>query len=213
MKCPNLLFNYYFPFYTQVCTGEKKYYYKVDTIIHISDNKGILLSISYKQNKVSEAKVCEVTDPKVLLNAKFDGTLIHYTAFAEEVNKVYRILSGAVRKLSSEKSYVKRLIFSYYFKHSNSVEIEIDYKSIRTQFDNFDYVIEDGRIKRPELPTSDDLSSYMKKLREAVNVIDTQTEYMEIDSSKFNESLNRIWKDFIEFFKSPKLIRKNEYTI
>lgn len=212
MKCPNLLFNYYFPFYTQVCTGEKKYYYKVDTIIHISDNKGILLSVGYKQKKVSEIRVCEVTDPKILLNAKFDGTLIHYTNFAKEVNKVYRTLSGAVRQLSPEKSYVKQLIFGCYFKHSDSIEIEINYKTIHLQFDNFDYVIKDGQRKRAKYTLSDD-DIYLKKLQEVVDVIDEKTKYIEIDNAKFNEKLDRVWESFIKFFESPKLIRKNEYKI
>lgn len=212
MKRPDLQYNYYYPFYTQSCIGEKKYYYKVDTIIHISDNKGILLSVGYKQKKVSEIKVCEVTDPKILLNARFDGTLIHYTDFAKVVNKVYRTLSGAVRELSPEKSYVKQLIFSYHFKHSDSVEIEIDYKNIHLKFDEFDYVIENGQRKRAKYTPSDD-DIYLKKLQEVVDVIDEKTKYIEIDNAKFNEKLDRVWESFIEFFESPKLIRKNEYKI
>lgn len=57
MERPDLSYNYYYPFYTQSCIGEKKYFYKVETVIHLSDKKGILLSISYKGKTMNEIKV------------------------------------------------------------------------------------------------------------------------------------------------------------
>ena len=112
MERPDLTFNYYYPFYTQSCTGEMKYFYRVETLIHLSDKKGFLLSISYKRKKPYEVEIKELNDPHILYDKRIKGELLHYTSFAKEVERVYRLLFGALKALSSCKSYKKTLIFT-----------------------------------------------------------------------------------------------------
>ena len=212
MKQPDLSYSYCYPFYTQVCSGQKRSFYKVETIMHMTDSRGILLSISYKQNKISEVRVNELANTDRLSYARESGTLIHYTAFAAEVNKVYRTLSGALRKLSPEKSYVKKLVFKNYFKYNSSIELEVDYKDIHATFGSFDYVIESGHIKRSKdaLVTDD---TVLNKLQAVVNAIDERTEFTEIDDQVFIQGVDLAWEYFTEYFKSPKFIKRNGYVL
>lgn len=215
MERPDLIYNYYFPYYTQSCMGEKKYFYNVETVIHLSDNRGILLNISYKRRKPYKVKVQELNDPHVLFDYREKRELIHYTTFAKEVAKLFNLLSSAVRQLSSEKAYKKVLIFTSYIKHNGNIEIELGFRDIRVTFDSFNYKIEAGRIKRTvntSLNTDDsEKNVLLKKLGEAVQAIDSQTKYIELDEEEFNDKLDRRWKYFIEYFKSPKFIKKSEY--
>ena len=70
MKQPDLSYSYCYPFYTQVCSGQKRSFYKVETIMHMTDSRGILLSISYKQNKISEVRVNELANTDRLSYAR-----------------------------------------------------------------------------------------------------------------------------------------------
>lgn len=212
MKLPDLNYNYYFPYYTQSCVGEKKSFYKQNTIIHISEDRGILLSISYKRKKPSEVEVKELNDCQALFDYRNRGELIHYTAFAKEVKKVFKLFSSAIRQLSSESAYKKTLIFTTYIKHNENVELELDFRKIHVEFNKFDYVVVNGQIKRKEnllLETSE----LLKNLSLAAIVIDSQTKYVELDEKEFNEKLNSFWDYFIEYFKSPKSIKKKEYVL
>ena len=214
MERPDLNYNYYYPFYTQSCTGEKKYSSKVETVIHLSEKRGILLSISYKQKKVYVIEVKELDDSHILYDEKNKGTLLHYAAFAEEVGKVYKLLSGVIRQLSSEQAYRKTLIFTSYVKHNKNIELKLGFRYIHITFDSFDYVIEEGRIKKSSnihSETSSEESVLLKKIGEVVMGIDSQTTYVEMSHEEFNERLDRSWNYFIEFFKSPKFIKKSEY--
>lgn len=208
MERPNLIFNYYYPFYTQCCIGTKKYYYKVETIVHLSDKRGVLLSISYKSKKPYEVEIKELDDSHTLFDKKDKGELIHYTSFAKEVEKVYRLLSGAKRQLASEKPYKKRFIFTTYLKHTQSVEIEIAFRDIHVTFDCSNYIIEAGRVKRNASSEEDGL---LKKLGDAISVFDAQTTFLELEEKEFNDKLDNSWSYFIEYFKSPKFIKKGEY--
>lgn len=210
MERPDLSYNYYYPFYTQSCIGEKKYFYKVETVIHLSDKKGILLSISYKGKTMNEIKVKELDDSRALYDMRYKGTLIHYTSFAQEVDKIFKSLSRANRQLSSEKAYKKRFVFTNHLKHNESVEIVIDFRNILISFDCSDYVIEAGVIKRTANAVSED-DVILKRLGDTISLMDANTVLTEIENTEFNEKLDNTWNYFIEFFKSPKFINKNKY--
>lgn len=214
MERPDLTFNYYYPFYTQSCIGQKKYFYTVETVVHLSDKRGILLSIRYKQKKVDVIEVKELNDERCLFDKRDKGSLIHYVAFAEEAGKVYKLLSSARRQLSSDKAYKKTLIFTSYLKHNQSVEIELDFKDIHINFDCSNYVIESGQIMRKRnvtVSSNTEESQLMEKLNKAVSDLDANTRLLEIDDKEFREKLDRSWNYFIEFFKCPKFIKKSEY--
>lgn len=210
MKFPDLNYNYYFPYYTQSCVGKKKFYCKTDTVIHLSDNRGILLSICYKKTKICKIIIEELVDCHVLFDYRGRGKLLHYTEFAKEVEKVFKMLSSAIRQLSSERAYKKTLIFTTYIKHSECIEIELGFRRIHVEFDKFDYVIKDGQIKRKE-SVHLEKSELLKKLSIAVTVLDSQTKYVELDGNEFNEKLDSSWDYFIGYFNSPKFIKKSEY--
>lgn len=210
MERPDLSYNYYYPFYTQSCIGDKKSFYKVETVIHLSDKRGILLSISYKGKNTDEIKVKELDDSRVLYDMRYKGTLIHYTSFAQEVDKIFKSLSSAKRQLTSENAYKKRVVFMTYLKHNERVEIELDFRNIRIGYDCSDYVIEDGLIKRTANANSEN-DVLLKRLQEVVSAIDTNTILVEMKNIEFEEKLDSTWNYFIDFFKSPKFIKKNEY--
>lgn len=210
MERPDLSYNYYYPFYTQSCIGEKKYFYKVETVIHLSDKKGILLSISYKGKTMNEIKVKELDDSRALYDMRYKGTLIHYTSFAQEVDKIFKLLSKTNRQLSSEKAYKKRFVFTNYLKHNESVEIVLDFRNIFISFDCSDYVIESGVIKRTANAASEG-DAILKRLRDTISLMDANTILTEMENTEFNEKLDNTWNYFIEFFKSPKFIKKKEY--
>lgn len=214
MKFPDLNYNYYFPYYTQSCVGKKKFYCKTDTVIHLSDNRGILLSICYKKTKICKIIIEELVDCHVLFDYRGRGKLLHYTEFAKEVEKVFKMLSIAIRQLSSERAYKKTLIFTTYIKHSECIEIELGFRRIHVEFDKFDYVIESGQIMRKgdvTVSSNTEESQLMEKLSKAVSAIDANTRLLEIDDKEFSEKLDRSWNYFIEFFKCPKFIKKSEY--
>ena len=210
MKKPELHYNYYYPYYTQKIVGEKKYYYRVETVVHLSEKKGILLSISYKSKKLYEVEISELDSSRILFDKKDKGELIHYTSFAKEVSEVFRCLSSALNALSSCKPYIKKIIFGTYLKYNSDIEFELEYKKIKVSFDKIDYVIEDGRKKRKE-PDTSYIDETMEKLKSFVSAIDEKTTYTELDPAVFDKELNYYWEYFIEFFKCPKFIKKSEY--
>lgn len=211
MERPDLQYNYYFPFYTQKRTGKKTYFYIVDTVIHLSEEEGILLQLKYKKNKISEVKVSKLADRKNLYDERFSGTLIHYTAFAEEVSTAFLSITSAMKMLSSSKSYCKNFIFNTFFKHNENVEMELEYKQIQVTFDRFDYVIENGKKKKPE-PTICDGDGLLRDIGLRLSALDSQITYTEIEDSVFNEKLDYIWDNFADYFKCPKVMKKTKYV-
>lgn len=214
MKRPNLTYNHYFPFYTQKVSGEKKYYYDIQTVVHLSDNNGVLIRLGYKQKKIYEVSVERISEQTKLYDYRMNDNYISYVAFAKEVEKLYRTLSRALGALSNESAYVRTLIFSSYFKHNSSIVLKMGYRNIQVIFEEHDYIIENGKKvmeKKSSNNTNSEEDMMMKKLSDAVDVINAQTTYKEIDAKDFDKEFNYTWERFIQYFESPKFIRKSEY--
>jgi hypothetical protein len=213
MKRPNLVYNHYFPFYTQKIAGEKKYYYDIRTVIHISENIGILIHLGYKQKKIYEISIERISDSTKLYDYRMNGNYISYVDFAKAVETLYRLLSKVQRTLSPEQAYIRHLVFSSYFKCNNSIEFELEYKKIFVRVEELNYRIESCKMVRIETPSNytseEDIT--MKKISDVVDVINNQTTYKEIDNNEFEKRLNGTWEYFTEYFESPKFIRKSEY--
>lgn len=214
MKYPNLSYNHYFPFYTRHVSGEKKYYYSIEIVIHISDDMGILIRLGYNQKKINKLVIERVSENKTLLEYRMSGNYLSYIDFAKEVKKIYQELSKAVSILSSEPAYYKTLIFSSFFKYNNFIELELEYRKIQVLYSNFNYKIENGKKIKPiklEDSNSTEEDILMKKLNDAVDAIDNHTTFRNIEKKDFEKRLNEIWEYFTEYFSAPKFIRKSQY--
>ncbi len=216
MKRPNLEYNHYYPFYTQSISGEKKYYYRINTIIHLSEDNGIIISRSYKQKKISEIIIERISDRTKLIKSQMEDKHLSYPDFSKEVEIAYIILSKAVINLSSKQAFTKTLIFTCYLKYNSLIEIELEYKKIHVKYDNFDYIIKNGKKIIPakeESSSNKEEDILMKKISDAVSVINSHTTYRELENSEFDRQLNDNWNYFIEYFAAPKFIRKSEYIL
>lgn len=217
MKKPNLSNNNYFPFYTRKITGEKKYYYCVETIMHLSSERGIFISIGYKQKRAYEIKIKRINDRRKLYDAMFGDTHITYINFAEDVNAVYRHISGAIRILKQLPAYRKSLIvFSTYFKFNSDMELAVDHwqSEITLRYDKFEYeIVGEKKVKKDKKDVNDgsEESLLMNRISTVLSVIEDKTTYKEITNSDFDKELDREWEYFTEYFEAPKFIRKSEY--
>lgn len=212
MKRPNLTYNYYFPYYTQKITGKKKYFYRIDTTMHISEEMGIFISLSYKQNKISEVLMERISDRGKLHDASMDGKHITYMDFAGEVRKAYTDIDRAMKILSPEQAYIKKLFFSSYFMYNESLEFELEYRKIKITNGEYKYRIENGRKSKEERNYDDSEEGLlMKEISNVVNLANGRTSYHEIDKKEFENKLNYEWDYFIEYFESPKFLKKSEY--
>lgn len=216
MKKPNLMFNYYFPFYTQECKGTKKYYYTVKTIMHLSSEEGILISLEYKRSQLVELSLRRINNPKMLEAKIFNDTCITYSEFSKVIKTVYKQLSDAMRVLSSSPAYIKILIFGVYFKYNANTELVIDSNEINIKHGEFDYKIENGKrviVKKEYDPDSSDENNLMDKLSSFVNTIHDSTNYKIISEEDFINKLEGVWERYIEYFEAPKFIRKKEFKL
>ncbi len=76
MKKPNLQSNYYFLFYTQQRIGRKKRYYTVNTVMHLSEEVGILISLQYWKKKVEKLAIRRTDDVSWLCEVKLTNPCI-----------------------------------------------------------------------------------------------------------------------------------------
>lgn len=210
MERPDLRYNYYYPYYTQEIKGKKRISYSVVTVVHLSEEKGITLLLKYERNKITEIQISESTDAKFLMKAKENWNLVHYTQFAEEVEKIFRYLSDVSKALSSSKSYKKKSTYTTYFKHNNQIEMEIEHKKVHVMFKKFNYVIEDGKKKYCDSGESVN-DKFLASLQTFIVALESQTTYTEIDNATFDNELNYFLEYFMEYFKCPKFIKKREY--
>ncbi|GAB6122309.1 hypothetical protein [Dysgonomonas termitidis] len=219
MKKPNLSYNNYFPFYTQNTFGDKKYCYWVETIMHISRERGIRIFLEYELKKPKKISIKRIEDRNRLYNAMDKDTHITYIDFAKEVNTVYRHISGAIKTLMAEPSY--RVIFavlSTYFKFNPDIELKADpwSKEIELIYGKFDYRIAGGKKvdnKEPRVYTDSEEDAIMKRIDPSLRAFNDATTYQEIAGEDFEKRFDDEWDYFVEYFNSPKYIRKNEYRV
>jgi hypothetical protein len=219
MKKPDLSYNNYFPFYTRNITGDKKYYYYVDTIMHISRELGILISLKYGQKKIKEICIIRMNDRSKLYNAAINQAHITYIDFAKDVGTAYRYISAAVKELSSDPAYRVTLAgFFTYFKFNTAIELTADpwSRKIELSYGKFDYRIADGKKvdnKEPRVYGDSEEDAIMKKIDASLRAYNNATTYQEIAGSDFEKRFDDEWDYFIQYFTAPKCIRKNEYKI
>jgi hypothetical protein len=219
MKKPDLSFNHYFPFYTRNITGEKKYYYRIETVMHISHERGIVISVGYKQKNPDEICVKRTDDRTKLYGAMYKDIHISYTDFAKEVNTAYRYISGAIKRLSPEPAYRKIFVgLSSYFKFNPDMELEVDHwqREIKLLYGKFEYKIVDGKkVKESKEPVDDgsEESQLMKRIDVTLRAIEDHKTYTEVANDYFEKQLDDEWDYFVEYFSAPKCIRKNEYRL
>lgn len=218
MKKPDLSYNNYFPFYTRNIFGDKKYYYSVDTVMHISRELGILISLKYKQKKIKEICIERLNDRRKLYDAAINHTHITYIDFAKDVGTAYRYISAAVKELLPEPAYrVIFVAFSTYFKFNTAIELTADpWRKIKLVYDKFDYRIVDSKKvdnKEPRVYTDSEEDVIMRKIDATLRAYNDATTYREIAGSDFEKRFDDEWDYFIQYFTAPKCIRKNEYRI
>ncbi|GAB6120986.1 hypothetical protein [Dysgonomonas termitidis] len=219
MKKPNLSYNNYFPFYTRNIFGDKKYCYSIKTTIHISRERGILISLEYELKKLKKISIKRIEDRNKLYNAMDKDTHITYIDFAKDVNTAYRYISGALRILTPEPAYRKTFIgLSSYFKFNPEMELEIDHwqREINLHYGKFEYKIVDGKKVKESKERVDDGSeetAMMKRIDTFLRVYEDHKTYQEIDNDYFNKQLDDEWDYIVEYFEAPKYIRKNEYRV
>lgn len=218
MKKPDLSFNHYFPFYTRKITGVKKYYYCVETIMHISAELGILISIGYKQKNLDSICIMRITDRTRLFDIAINAIHISYTDFAEDVKTAYRYISAALRTLSPEPAFRETLMLSTYFKFNPVLKLEVNHwhREIKLSYGSFEYKIVDGKKvenKEPRAYTDSEEDTIMKKIDASLRAYNDATTYQEIADDYFNKQLDDEWDYFVEYFSAPKCIRKNEYRL
>ncbi|MBF0649151.1 hypothetical protein IR083_09995 [Dysgonomonas sp. GY75] len=218
MKKPDLSYNNYFPFYTRNITGEKKYYYCVETVMHISRERGIIISLKYERKEIKEICIERLNDSSKLYNAATNHIHISYIDFAKEVSTAYRYISAAVKKLSPEPAYHVTLVFSTYFKFNTAIELTVDpwRRRIKLSYGKFDYRIVDGKKvdnKEPRAYTDSEEDAIIKRIDATLRAYDDATTYQEIAGSDFEKRFDDEWDYFIQYFTAPKCIRKNEYRI
>lgn len=217
MKKPDLSFNHYFPFYTRKITGVKKYYYCVETIMHISAELGILISIGYKQKNLDSICIMRITDRTRLFDIAINAIHISYTDFAEDVKTAYRYISAALRTLSPGPAFRETLMLSTYFKFNPVLKLEVNHwhGEIKLSYGSFEYKIVDGKKVENNEPVDDGSEEYtlLKRVNAAVRVIESHRTYQEIASDYFEKQLDDEWDYYAGYFKAPKCIRKNEYRL
>ncbi|EGK00485.1 hypothetical protein [Dysgonomonas gadei] len=217
MKKPDLSFNHYFPFYTRKITGVKKYYYCVETVMHISAEFGILISIGYKQKNMDSICIMRITDRTNLFDIAINAIHISYTDFAEDVKTAYRYISAALRTLSPEPAYRETLMLSTYFKFNPVLKLEVNHwhGEIKLSYGSFEYKIMDGKKVENNEPVDDGSEEYtlLKRVSAAVRVIESHRTYQEIASDYFEKQLDDEWDCYAGYFAAPKCIRKNEYRV
>lgn len=219
MKKPDLSFNHYFPFYTRNTFGDKKYCCRVETIMHISRERGIRISLEYEQKKPKKISIKRIEDRNRLYNAMDKDTHIAYIDFAKEVNTVYRHISGAIRILTPEPAYRKIFVaFSGYFKFNPDIELKADpwSKEIELSYGKFDYRIAGGKKvdnKEPRVYTDSEEDAIMKRIDASLRAFNDATTYQEIGGEDFEKRFDDEWDYFVEYFSAPKCIRKNEYRL
>lgn len=219
MKKPDLSFNHYFPFYTRKITGDKKYSYRIETIMHTSRERGILISQEYELKKLKKIYITRMANRTNLLDVAINHPHISYTDFAKDVNTAYRHISGALRILAPEPAYCETFaVFSSYFKFNPDMELAIDHweSEITLHYGKFEYTIVDGKKVKESKERIDDGSEefqIMKKIDASLRAYNDATTYQEVDNDYFNKQLDDEWNYFVEYFSAPKCIRKNEYRI
>ena len=219
MKKPDLSYNNYFPFYTRNIFGDKKYYYCVDTIMHISRELGILISMKYERKKIKEICIIMMNDSSKLYNAAINQAHITYIDFAKDVGTAYRYISAAVKELLPEPAYRVTLVgFSTYCKFNTAIELTADpwKRKIKLTYGKSDYRIVDGKKvenKEPRVYGDSEEDAIMKKIDASLRAYNNATTYQEIAGSDFEKRFNDEWDYFVEYFTAPKCIRKNEYRL
>lgn len=217
MKKPDLSFNHYFPFYTRKITGVKKYYYCIETVMHISAELGILISIGYKQKNMDSICIMRITDRTNLFDIAINAIHISYTDFAEDVKTAYRYISAALRTLSPEPAYRETLMLSTYFKFNPVLKLEVNHwhREIKLSYGSFEYKIVDGKKVENNAPVDDGSEEYtlLKRVSATVRVIESHRTYQEIANDYFEKQLDDEWDCYAGYFKAPKCIRKNEYRL
>lgn len=217
MKKPDLSFNHYFPFYTRKITGEKKYYYHIETVMHISAELGILISIGYKQKNMDSICIMRITDRTNLFDIAINAIHISYTDFAEDVKTAYRYISAALRTLSPEPAYRETLMLSTYFKFNPVLKLEVNHwhREIKLSYGSFEYKIVDGKKVENNEPFDDGSEEYtlLKRVSATIRVIESHRTYQKIANNYFEKQLDDEWDYFVEYFNAPKCIRKNEYRV
>lgn len=98
------------------------------------------------------------------------------------------------------------------------MELEVDHWSnqIKLSYGKFEYKIVDGKkIKESKESAGDgsEESLLMKQVNKTLSIIENHTTYQEVDNDYFNRQLDDEWDWFMEYFKAPKCIRKNEYRV
>lgn len=217
LELPNLEYNYYYPFYTQKTTGKKKYFYRVETIMHLSEDRGILVSIEYELQKKKTIALKKLDDAQLLYRERYNSPCISYPDFAKEVKAVYLLLRNAVKTLSEETPYIKVLIFGCYFKYNRQMEFTMDRSEIKLEYGNFDYKIEDGKkifqVKaKPETHYREE-DELFEKLQIAHDTLQAYTTYRDVKEKDFVDKLDWEWAFYAKYFEAPKFIRKTGYKL
>lgn len=216
MRQPCLYFNNYYPFYTQTKIGKKSYYYKITTVMHLSEDRAIVIKLDYDLKKIKEIELEVISDRKKLYDLQKEAVYISYVDFSDTVKTFFFQLKKSLRSIVSEKAYHKKMVFSSLFKFNSTVEFELGFRSFKIIFGKYDYqIIDNKKVIKQKLATVISLEedSLLHKVGRFLDAYESKINYFEIDDKEFNNKLNDNWEYFLPYFEAPKFIRKKEYKI
>ena len=160
MKAPDLEFNYYYPFYTRMGSGMKKSYLSVQTVMHISDCCGIVITRRYHYGKILEIGIEMIYNTEKMRELRKEGKLIFYSEFASEIETVYKMLCVAQNKLSKAKPLVQEDWGTTYIKFKRFLYFEFGSDGLNVLYGNTYGITKDKKYQPIEK------TQYEKELHE-----------------------------------------------
>jgi len=214
MKTPDLTYNEYYPFYTQNSYGNWKYTKTITSVIHLSNEKGIIIEITYFRKKVSRIELREIKD---LIARKQDYSFISYPQISKEFKILITHLNRSLRTLNSIPGYIEDTYGLIKFKKWNTA-IKLTYRkwySLVIEYGDFDEVIIDRKRYSKE---NKELYGSLKDtelspLASLTKALDTGTSYQRYDNEKFADDIEFLSRCIFPYFEAPKFIRKKEYKL
>ena len=205
----DLHFNHYYPFYTLKSVGRKKYHY-VETInIHLSDMRWFCFTLDYDEGKLSSISFNHEKGKRFNLYDK-GLKFICYVDFAARMKNFENFLLRGIKELKEHPSYRKVMVFGSNYKFNEIYELEFSYGNIDLKKGTFDHSIQDGKLVKPKREYDD---TPLGKVGQVLDAIDDYKKFKVITEKEFNEDLNNVIRDYVDYLAPPKVIRKKEYQL
>jgi hypothetical protein len=160
LERPDLEFNGFYPYYMQMESGAKKGLNKIETVMRISDNSGILICQRYRKRKISEITIERTKIDHTLERLRKEGYYISYPDFAEEVGTVHHAVYHALKRISEAKAYRIGNWETVYFKSKGSISFEFESEKISVLYENH---IEENEAGKNEEVENGEFEKQLKK--------------------------------------------------